>query len=521
MDTTTILRFEPTMDLLVEALESLGWECQRSTPFPDRQYRGILPFAGQSRLEPGMLYLVPPEQESLFPMEGYACVSSRRIRGHDNRLWCPGRPWEELLRHLLDWFAQLQEQQSQLDQLIFSGGNLEDLCRLGQSLSGLPLCIHDDWFILIAMSDAAQGIMPPERLGAGGKPLVPRQVLEEFKFDTDYDHTYAQQGCQLWHNASGTGQCLYVNLWEDSRYLGRLLMLGSDAPFRRRDYLLAEVLAQRAGFLLRQPKHPDRRPYRNLDDLMELFLEGERWEPGELRFLLDTLAWKEDDPLLCIRLQSQQEEISEVLGHVLHSDLFRFFPNSYIMYLGRQQCLVVNLARSKFQPTELHYRLSPLCRDYCLYAGVSAPVAGIRALHQAARQADIALEQAFFQKNQEWILFFSDCALDYMLKSLGGDLEPRYLAAAEWFTLLAYDEARGTRYFDTLKTFLLLERDIPKTAQALIIHRTTLLYRIQKILDLTGLDLENPDQRLYLLLSLRLLEQRRLIQSSEKSGSFS
>lgn len=225
--------------------------------------------------------------------------------------------------------------------------------------------------------------------------------------------------------------------------------------------------------------------------------------------------------MLCIRLQSQQEEISEVLGHVLHSDLFRFFPNSYIMYLGRQQCLVVNLAQTKFQPTELHYRLSPLCRDYCLYAGVSAPVTGIRALHQAARQADIALEQAFFQKNQEWILFFSDCALDYMLKSLGGDLEPRYLAAAEWFTLLSYDEARGTRYFDTLKTFLLLERDIPKTAQALIIHRTTLLYRIQKIIDLTGLDLENPDQRLYLLLSLRLLEQRRLIQSQKESGSFS
>ena len=57
----------------------------------------------------------------------------------------------------------------------------------------------------------------------------------------------------------------------------------------------------------------------------------------------------------------------------------------------------------------------------------------------------------------------------------------------------------------------MLERDIPGTSQALIIHRTTLLYRLKKIRSIIGLNLDDPETRLYLLLSLKMLEQENLI----------
>lgn len=504
---------DPTLDMIAGELERSGWECQCATPFPDQSYRLVLPYTGQSPLDPGILYFVQPEQAEAFP-EGYGCVSARPVPGRGNRLRCPGKGGEAILQRLLELFCRLRDQEAQLNRLVFSGGSLEELCRLGQALTGKALCIHDDWFIVVAMSEEAMKIMPPEQLTPSGKGLVPRQILEEFKFDTDYDRTYSQQRCQLWTDSSGSGRCLYVNLWEERRYRGRLLLFESDRAFTRLDYLMAECLAQRAALLLRRQKSPSGGQYRNLDDLIGGLLEGREPEPGDLRFLLDTLKWQQEDPLLCVRLQSQQEKLSEVLGHVLHSDLFRSFPGSYIMYLGRQQCIILNLAKSGLSLSEIRYRLSPLCRDYCLYAGVSSPVAGILALSQAARQADIALEQAFYRRNEQWILSFSDCALDHMLGSVQTELEPRYLAAAEWFTLLEYDRQRDTRYFETLKAYLLLERDIPKTAEKLIIHRTTLIYRLKKIGALTGLDLDDPDRRLYLLISLRLLEQQRLIPAS-------
>ena len=73
--------------------------------------------------------------------------------------------------------------------------------------------------------------------------------------------------------------------------------------------------------------------------------------------------------------------------------------------------------------------------------------------------------------------------------------------------LLEHDAASGTQYYDTLRTYLECERSIPMTAAALIIHRTTLTYRLGKIQELTRLNLDDPNLRLYLLLSYQLLER--------------
>ena len=69
-----------------------------------------------------------------------------------------------------------------------------------------------------------------------------------------------------------------------------------------------------------------------------------------------------------------------------------------------------------------------------------------------------------------------------------------------------YDREKGTPYFETLREYLLQERDIPRTSEALIIHRTTLLYRLKKIQSLIQVNLEDPWQRLQLMLSLWILD---------------
>jgi len=75
--------------------------------------------------------------------------------------------------------------------------------------------------------------------------------------------------------------------------------------------------------------------------------------------------------------------------------------------------------------------------------------------------------------------------------------------------LIRHDQEKGTQYFATLREYLLQERDIPKTSEALIIHRTTLQYRLKKIQSLLGVDLEDPWRRLQLQLSLWILQEQK------------
>ena len=80
------------------------------------------------------------------------------------------------------------------------------------------------------------------------------------------------------------------------------------------------------------------------------------------------------------------------------------------------------------------------------------------------------------------------------------------LANFSLLTILRYDRKNDTQYFNTLRSYLINERNIPKTANALIIHRTTLTYRLQKINELFSLNLDDAYQRLYLLMSFFLLD---------------
>ncbi|WP_190086908.1 PucR family transcriptional regulator [Streptomyces longisporoflavus] len=66
------------------------------------------------------------------------------------------------------------------------------------------------------------------------------------------------------------------------------------------------------------------------------------------------------------------------------------------------------------------------------------------------------------------------------------------------------EAAGGQRLEETLRSFLEHAGSIPRTAEALQIHRTSLYYRLRQIQEVTGLDLDSGDDRLVLHLGLRV-----------------
>lgn len=492
----------PTMEMVADALLRAGFSCRGSIQNRERAYRGVRLYSGQNTLQRDLIYLLPHPSD--FPTDAYAYVCAEDLPGQADHLYCPGSA-AALLDALLEYFAFCQEAQFRMDQLLPRGGSLQELCQLGEALLENPVCIHDDWFILSAMSPGAEAVMAPEYVASFAKGFVPRAIVEDFQHDSDYLETYAYREARIWRGSGGAPSSLYVNLWDGSVYRGRLLVIRQVRDFRRQDFLLAQLLAQRAIALLGRQNLEQ---YQGMDGIVYKLLTGETPDTTDLDRLLKALGWAPSDPFLCVRIKAQEASEATLLDHALHSELFQTFPGSYILFIGREQCLVLDLAQKPISPPQLRHQLAPLCRDYCLYAGISSPTAGLRELHLAYRQAEAALERAFQLRSERWILFFSDCAMDYLLNSVAPPMLPRHLVSPALLALMDHDREKGTPYFETLRAYLLHERDIPKTAQALIIHRTTLLYRLKNLQPLLGVDLEDPWQRLYLTLSLWILEHQ-------------
>ena len=505
MDMTHLLRLQPTMEVIEEEFTLSGWQCQLHIRTENTPYRNVRLFTGQTQLQRDILYALRPG-ESGFPSDDYDYVCTTPVPGRANHIFCPDMPPETLLVVLMELFDRFQHQESMIDHLAYRSATLQELCELGAELLDNPVCIHDDWFIMIGMSREASRIMAPEYLATSTVGFVPRVILDDFRNDSDYLETYAQPNAQIWKDHRGIVDSLYVNLWDGTIYRGRLLVLSGNRDFRKADFLLAEVLTQRAIFLLQRQTPGEQRPYRSMDDIFFELLEGRPADPTDMAHLLNNLQWDKTDRYLCIRLKPQQPIPNTVMEHMLHSDLFHLFPGCYIMFIGREQCVILNLSKEDRSLSQLRHQMAPLCRDYCLYAGLSSPVSGIQELHLAFYQAGVAQAQAFRLHNERWIIPFADCTLEHIFSSLSSPLTPWHLVAPELHTLQRHDEEKGTQYFETLRTYLLRERDIPKTAEDLIIHRTTLLYRLKKIQSLIHANLDDPTQRLRLLLSLWILE---------------
>lgn len=511
MDTIHNSRLLPTLSMIGEALCGLGVDfTMRNTG--ENRYTGVRKYRGQA-LSSTVLYLVSAGDG--FPTDEFAFLSAEPVEGRADHIFCPGQSDAELLDIFAEVFESFQRMTDAVAELAYRDATLQDLCELGETLMGNPLVIHDDWFAILAQSRGMARMLPLSDPDSSSVRFLPRHWLEDFKFDNDYRETYGHSRAMLWTQDSmrGNNQSIYVNLLHHNRYLGRLLLLGSDRPLRSVDYAVMELLMQQALVILRNRNSPFRG--RSMDMIVTDLINGAELSYSDEMAFLGMLHWKTDDPLLCIRMKNQQADDTRLMEHALHSELFTTFPRSYILYQEDQQCILLNLGVYDFSIPTLSHMLSPLCRDYLHYAGISSPVRGVRELHIAYTQAGIALRRAFEQRGERWIIPFCDCAMDYLLTRLMPPTRLRHLISPQLLQLIDYDKKEDTQYFNTLRAYLTLERDIPRTSQALIIHRTTLLYRLKKIRSIIGLDLDDPDLRLYLLLSLKMIERENMLPPAE------
>ena len=70
---------------------------------------------------------------------------------------------------------------------------------------------------------------------------------------------------------------------------------------------------------------------------------------------------------------------------------------------------------------------------------------------------------------------------------------------------MAHDDKKGTSYLQTLQAYLDAFGDVPAAAARVGVHPNTFRYRLQRLVSIFHLNLNDPDERLVLGLQIRLL----------------
>ncbi len=209
-------------------------------------------------------------------------------------------------------------------------------------------------------------------------------------------------------------------------------------------------------------------------------LQASQWEPLDLMMLLKAVPLSLEYP-----------------AHTYLCRIFsRYSPYIFPAHMEHELLLLCNL--SKLPQQKLFSFLGPWLKNSFYHCGASRPFWDLKQLSIACRQADLALQYgereagSIHEIHHHMIHFLRDVFQEHTDPSV---LHPALQAIGD------YDQKHHTDYYNTLFRYLQNERNSVLTAKCLHIHRNTLFHRLERIRDLFHLELENPEERFYLLLS--------------------
>jgi sugar diacid utilization regulator len=146
--------------------------------------------------------------------------------------------------------------------------------------------------------------------------------------------------------------------------------------------------------------------------------------------------------------------------------------------------------------------------------GVGGRASGRAELVRSHREAMLAIRMLRLYSTQDRCLSFDGSGVYRLLSGLE-DLAQVEAYVREWLgTLIDHDARRGGDLVRTLTEYLDRGGSWEAAAASLFVHRSTVKYRLQRIREITGLELNDPNIRFNLQLATRAWQTRQALSSS-------
>ncbi|MGL4336445.1 MAG: PucR family transcriptional regulator [Turicibacter sp.] len=268
-------------------------------------------------------------------------------------------------------------------------------------------------------------------------------------------------------------------------------------------YFVSQVFA-REIFIQQKIMLPTKHT-KNEDILLELNSES----------YVNRLHFLERVQLSDLNMQSKYQvvcsDLTNFLSYNADKDYFKqellsFFPRSTIIIIQKILIILIECEHSSYVESESAKALDKYLKSKNLMIGISDifqdlfdfkryELQAIRAYENKKYLLDDSLNYVFYEQIKPF---------DLLMQIPKEDLI--YFCHQKVWKLYEYDKTNQTNYLETLRVYLLTNHSIKATSNYLFVHRNTINYRIIKIKELFGIDLDDYTMLNQLLLSYQVLQ---------------
>ena len=253
-----------------------------------------------------------------------------------------------------------------------------------------------------------------------------------------------------------------------------------------------------------------------LIELLERSTHSQEYVEARLRAL--DLKIEKDLYIVTIESKDQMARFEQMTQHMKGMRSFMKIILSTV-YRDKIVLLMHNDSRSgsAIQEKDIE-NFSNYLQSCCLIAGVSNRFNNPRHIKKHYQQALIALESALSLKNPGQIFHYQQLCIYHLiaLSNLSSDVLD--YVHPSMLLLIRYDQDNKTEFMKTLYHYLTNLKALLRTKDELYIHRNTLVYRIKKIEEIMGVDLNDGETFFQLYFSLKALEYQSAQLSKKSDG---
>lgn len=299
-------------------------------------------------------------------------------------------------------------------------------------------------------------------------------------------------------------------------------------PLGERDYAAIKQAADAAASIFMKLRAAGQREAELRTELLEDVITGRITNPENIRTVARTIGWNIDrlqavlvvsiDNFEDFRLRhagrsgTRLQRIKERLVEIVNLEVLAVDPDAVVGLRSTGVIVLLDVqagdravrkAASIRLATAIANRVAAFLGDVTVTVGVGKDIDSIDALGESFRQAELAAQLGASLWGGNRAMHYDDLGVHRVLFALRENDEMMTPALQR---IVEHDQEHHTDYVPTLAAYLKSMGRLRVAAEQLGIHRNTLEYRIGRIVELAGLDLDDPDNRLALELGIRMLE---------------
>ncbi|OCA85846.1 hypothetical protein A8F94_13335 [Bacillus sp. FJAT-27225] len=201
--------------------------------------------------------------------------------------------------------------------------------------------------------------------------------------------------------------------------------------------------------------------------------------------------------------------VNEAIEHYLPDGIVANKSNLFIVLWKVEDTAANNpswIKKVKKTSRDIQEFINRQVKDIIVQVGIGNAVHNVTEMSRSYKEANDALDLGETINGLESITAFSELGIFRLLRHIEDPTVLIQFVPPSLRALLSYQQANQADLLKTLQTFLECNQNAAQTAKILYIHYKTVVYRLERIKEITGMDFEDSEEMLSVRIGLKIYE---------------